>query len=153
MISLGSLAILKTRITKGSKHDSPMLHHLLKGIPKGEGILCGDSAYLSRRNCNLIAEKGRTPYIRPKKNSKMKARGSQAWRSMIKLYREDRKMFDRHYHQRSLVESVYSVLKTVFGNHLTSRRKKAQRRELICRVVAYNIDRVNLKAVEKEMNR
>jgi transposase len=83
----------------------------------------------------------------------MKAKGSQAWRSMIKLYREDRKMFDRNYHQRSLVESVYSVLKTVFGNHLTSRRKKAQRRELMCRVIAYNIDRVNLIAVKEEMSR
>ena len=130
-----------------------MLNDLLKGIENDNGILCADSAYLSRRNCNLVAKKGRTPYIKPKKNSRMEAKGSQAWRSMIKLYREDRRMFDRHYHQRSQVESVYSVLKTVFGNHLTSRRRKAQRRELMCRVVVYNIDRVNLKAVEKEMNR
>ena len=130
-----------------------MLKDLLKGIENDNGTLCADSAYLSRRNCNLVAKKGRTPYIKPKKNSRMKPKGSQAWRSMITLYREDRKMFDRHYHQRSLVESVYSVLKTVFGNHLTSRRRKAQRRELMCRVVAYNIDRVNLKAIEKEMSR
>jgi len=130
-----------------------MLKDLLKGIEKGEGILCADSAYLSRRNCDLIAMNGRTPYIKPKKNTQVKARGSQTWRSMIKLYREDRKIFDRHYHQRSLVESVYSVLKTVFGNHLTSRRRKAQRRELMCRVIAYNIDRVNLKAIENEMSR
>lgn len=70
---------------------------------------------------------------------------------MIELYREDRKMFDRHYHQRSLVESVYSVLKTVFGNHLASRRRKAQRRELMCRILAYNIDRINLIAIQEEM--
>jgi len=128
-----------------------MLKDLLKGIEKGEGILCADSAYLSRKNCNLIAGKGRAPYVKPKKNSRMKAKGSQAWRSMIKLYREDRKMFDRHYHQRSLVESVYSVLKTVFGNHLTSRRRKTQKRELMCRVVAYNIDRTNLIAIQEDM--
>lgn len=130
-----------------------MLKDLLKGIEKGEGILCADSAYLSRKNCNLIAKKGRAPYIKPKKNTQTKARGSQIWRSMIKLYRNDRKMFDRHYHRRSLVESVYSVLKTVFGNHLTSRRRKTQRRELMRRVIAYNIDRVNLTAIKEEMRR
>jgi len=130
-----------------------MLKDLLKGIEKGEGILCADSAYLSRKNCNLIEEKGRTPYIKPKKNSKVKAKGSQAWRSMVKLYREDKNTFEKHYHQRSLVESVYSVLKTVFGNHLSSRRRKAQRRELMCRVIAYNIDRANLATVKEEMSK
>jgi len=130
-----------------------MLKDLLKGIEKGGGILCADSAYLSRKNCNLIEEKGRTPYIKPKKNSKVKAKGSQAWRSMVKLYREDKNEFEKHYHQRSLVESVYSVLKTVFGNHLSSRRRKAQRRELMCRVIAYNIDRANLAAVKEEMSK
>jgi len=49
-----------------------MLKDLLKGIEKGNGILCADSAYLSRKNCNLIEEKGRTPYIKPK-NSRVKA--------------------------------------------------------------------------------
>jgi len=72
---------------------------------------------------------------------------------MIKLYREDKNAFEKHYHQRSLVESVYSALKTVFGNHLSSRRRKAQRRELMCRVIAYNIDRANLAAVKKEMSK
>ncbi len=62
-------------------------------------------------------------------------------------------MFDRHYHQRSLVESVYSVLKTVFGNHLTSRRRKTQRRELMCRVIAYNIDRVTLIAIQEDITK
>jgi len=62
-------------------------------------------------------------------------------------------MFDRRYHQRSLVESVYSVLKTIFGNHLSSRRRKAQRRGLMCRVIAYNIDRANLAAVKEEMSK
>lgn len=31
-----------------------------------------DPANLSRRNCRLVAEKGGTPYIKPKKNSLMK---------------------------------------------------------------------------------
>jgi len=50
-------------------------------------------------------------------------------RSMIKLYRDDREEFEKHYHQRSRVESLYSALKRVFSNHLTSRRRRSQRNE------------------------
>jgi len=137
-------------VTKGTKHDSPILERLLKHMPKGSGELCADSAYLSRKNCNLIAKKGRRPYIKPKKNTMVRARGSQAWRSMLKLYREDREEFDKHYHQRSRVESVYSVLKRVFGNALSSTRRRSQRNELYLRVINYNIGIANMMSI-KEM--
>ena len=65
LIALGNLAILNLNITKGTRHDSPILKTLLKPIPKGVGDACLDPAYLSRRNCNLIAKKGRTPIIKP----------------------------------------------------------------------------------------
>ena len=60
IIALASLAIINLKVTKGTKHDSPILEKLLNHIPKGSGELCADSAYLSRRNCNLIAKKGRS---------------------------------------------------------------------------------------------
>jgi len=65
-------------VTKSTKHDSPVLERLLTNMPKGSGEFCADSAYLSRRNCRLMEEKGRAPYIKPKKNSRLKAKGSQA---------------------------------------------------------------------------
>ena len=82
----------------------------------------------------------------------MNARSSQAWRSILKLYRDDREEFDKHYHQRSRVESVYSVLKRVFGNHLSSRRRRSQRNELYLRAINYNIGVANLTPI-KEMAR
>jgi len=36
----------------------------------------------------------------------------------------------KRYHQPSKVESVYSALKRCYGNHLSSRKRTAQRREL-----------------------
>jgi hypothetical protein len=65
LIALRNLAILNLNITKGTRHDSPILKTLLKPVPKGSGDACLDAAYLSRRNCNLIAKKGRTPIIKP----------------------------------------------------------------------------------------
>jgi hypothetical protein len=65
LIALRNLAILNLSVTKGTRHDSPILKRLLKPIPKGSGDICLDPAYLSGRNCNLIAKKGRTPIIKP----------------------------------------------------------------------------------------
>ncbi len=77
LIALDNLAILNLGITKGTRHDSPILEKLLKPIPKGAGDTCLDPAYLSRRNCNLIANKGRTPIIKPKRNTTIRKRESQ----------------------------------------------------------------------------
>lgn len=121
----------------------PILKRLLKGIPKGRGCFCADSAYPSRKNCRMVREKGRTPYIKPKKNTKVK-KGCQPWRDMITLYLENRASFMKKYYSRNDVESIYSVLKMCFGNHLSSRRRCMQRRELYLKVIVYNIGRVNL---------
>lgn len=49
VIALSCLPILSFSITKGTRHDSPVLQRLLKEIPKGFGDFCLDSAYLSRK--------------------------------------------------------------------------------------------------------
>lgn len=140
LIPLANLAILNQNITRGTRHDSPILKMLLKPLPKSSGDLCADAAYPSRRNCNLIATKGRTPIIKPKRTTTMRKHGSQAWRDMIALWLEDQTTFLKRYHQRSKAESVYSVysaLKRCHGNHLSNRRRTAQRRELHLRTLSY----------------
>ena len=152
LIALGNLAILNISITKGTSNDSPILSRLLKPIPKGSGDTCLDSAYLSRQNCNLIAKKGRTPIIKPKSNTTIRKRGSQAWRDMITLWFEDKATFLKRYHQRSKAESVYSALKRCYGNYLSSHKKRAQRRELHLKTLSYNIKIANLTNT-REQNR
>jgi len=66
----------------------------------------------------------------------------------IKLYRDDREEFDEHYHKRSRVKSVYSVLKRVFGNHLSSRRRRSQRNEHYLRTINYNIEIANMTSIK-----
>jgi transposase len=58
---------------------------------------------------------------------------------MVELYKGSREEFEKHYHKRSRVESVYSVLRRVFGNASSSRRRRSQRNELYLRVINYNI--------------
>ncbi|MEM3097871.1 MAG: hypothetical protein QXU32_04040, partial [Nitrososphaerales archaeon] len=70
------------------------------------------------------------PFIKPKKNTCRNARGSQAWKQMVSLYMDNEDEFNKHYHKRSLVESVFNVIKGVFGNNLNARKRKMQRKEL-----------------------
>jgi len=150
LIALQNLAILNQSITRGARHDSPILKRLLKPVPKGSGDLCADPAYLSRRNCSLIAKKGRIPVIKPKRNTTIRKRGSQPWRDMITLWLEDQAAFLKRYHQRSKAESVYSALKRCYGNHLASRKRTAQRRELHLKTLSYNIGIANLTNIREE---
>jgi transposase len=69
---------------------------------------------------------------------------------MITLWLEDQAAFLKRYHQRSKAETVYSVLKRCYGNHLSSRKAKAQRRELHLRILSYNIGIANLTTIRKE---
>lgn len=50
--------------------------------------------------------------------------------------RED---FLAHYHQRSNVETVFSMIKAKFGDSIRSKDDVAQINETLCKVVAHNI--------------
>jgi transposase len=43
------------------------------------------------------------------------------------------------YWQRNLIESMFSALKRLFGNHLNCQKAKTQRAEIYTRMIAYNI--------------
>ena len=45
------------------------------------------------------------------------------------------------YHQRSKVETVFSVIKRKYGNFILSKTFESQKKELIFRLIAYNVDR------------
>ena len=145
------MAIVSFDITKGTRGDAPILKKLIKNIPKGIGDFCADPAYLSRDICNMVATLQKIPYIKPKKNTVRNPKGSASWKKMIILFQDNQDEFDRHYHKRSLVESVFAVLKRIFGNSLSLKNKLVQRKELVLRVICYNIRVVNLMGVTKHV--
>ena len=46
------------------------------------------------------------------------------------------------YHHRNKDETIISVIKRLFGEHVTSRSVKTQNRELSLRCIAYNMHRL-----------
>ena len=133
---------LSARATKGYKGDSRQLPHLLR--QKSREVQIGemplDSAYLSRKNAQLIADTGAHPYIALKENtSSALSLGYPAWNNMIHEAWENEEEYEEHYHRRSVVEGVFSAFKERFGRSVLSKIRHNQNVEVLCRVVAWNV--------------
>ncbi|KER05275.1 hypothetical protein AAA799E16_02093, partial [Marine Group I thaumarchaeote SCGC AAA799-E16] len=59
-------------------------------------------------------------------------------RKRLKRYGYDESL----YHQRNKTETIFSVIKKMFGENVTSRKIATQNRELFYRVIAYNSYRI-----------
>ena len=82
--------------------------------------------------------KGAIPYIPFRSDAQPNNKG-ELWKRMYHLYSYQRDEFNAHYHRRSNVESVFSMLKAKFGEKLRSKTETAQTNELLCKVLAHNL--------------
>jgi transposase len=129
-------------VTDGEADDSPQLRRLIRELPINDiEAAAMDSGYPSRNNCTLLTKYGiKAIFIKPKKNTTANSRGSKAWRDMILAYRKNREEWIRQYNSiRPLAESGFSAFKRIMGHWLTSLKRSMQRKELITRVLVYNI--------------
>lgn len=129
------------RITSWKRHDSPMLKGLLSTLKRIIAAF-GDSGYLSRNNCRIVAKKGGTPFFHPKNNTTKKPKHVKAWKDMIRAYMEDTQNWLNTYHIRSYVEAVFSSIKKCFGDYVRAVKKRMQQKEIAVKVVCYNIKQV-----------
>ena len=61
------------------------------------------------------------------------------WNRMHALWMLDREAFLKRYHQRSNVETVFSMIKRNFGDSVRSKTFPAQANEVLCKVICHNI--------------
>ena len=130
--------------TTGKKHESTQFETMVKMVAAVFSIKewLGDAGYLSRKACNLVSKQCGIPFFWPKSNSTPICGRSYAWSNMITMFKNNLKDFKSHYHQRSKVESVFSVIKNYFGSGVFSRRIEGQLNELLFKVLDYNICRL-----------
>lgn len=121
--------------------DTSYFPDLLKKTSKNFRLkeVLADMAYSSRKNFNLISEKGAVGYIPFKRNASGKSRGSQIWRIMYIYFKDHYDEFMQHYHIRSNAESVFSMVKRKLNMNLKTRKPIAQKNEILCKFVAHNI--------------
>jgi hypothetical protein len=105
-------------------------------------FVLGDAGYLAFANYRLASELGLKARIPFKSNSVNRAgnRGSpQSWREAIYMFRMRRPEFDADYHKRSNIEALFSALKRKFGESVRSRDPVAEKNEVYCKFIVYNL--------------
>jgi len=93
----------------------------------------------------LIADIGAYLAIEPKSTSSINSRSHWAYGQLMREYRADLEEWKRvhDYGRRSLVETVFGMMKLRYGGSLSSREGMERRRELLIKVVLHNIERLN----------
>ena len=130
--------------TAGQSADSPYLPGFVAITNENFRIreVSADMAYSSRQNLHAVEDAGGIPYIPFKKDAvavRKDGTSDPLWTRMYHLFTMHEAEFNRHYHKRSNVETVFHMLKAKFGDKVRARTPVAQVNELLMRAVCHNL--------------
>lgn len=129
-IDTDSQYILSQKIRLGARNDNLDFKRVMKQV-NCEFVLA-DKGYDSRENRYFVLRNMKAyPHIPYRKTS-----GPTYLQGRKKI-----KFDEEIYHQRSKVETVFSVIKRKYGSYILSKSFETQKKELLIRLIAYNIDR------------
>jgi transposase len=120
--------------------DQAFLKPLLKTTKGQFNIkeLSADMAYSTYSNLEAIDAAGAAPLIPFKKNA-ISAKGGTLWAKMLHYFKFKQDEFMARYHQRSNVESTFSMIKAKFGDSVRSKTDVAMKNEALAKLVCHNI--------------
>lgn len=127
-------------VSGSTVHDAYFLPPLMRQTAQNFEVreVAADKAYLSHVNTETIECLGGTPFI-PFKARNVEPKTDSAWARMYHLFHYRREEFLEHYHKRSSVESVLSMMKAKFGSSVRSKSEMGQVNEVLCKVLCHNI--------------
>jgi IS5 family transposase len=141
--------IVRAIVSDKNTGDSPEFGPLLRGAVEWgfhPSRVVADKGYMSAENYELAAGMGVEPFIPFRagtvSNEVNRIRGvtkPEAWTRAYHLFQANRGEFNRRYHARSNVESVFSALKRKFGENIRSRTPVAQVNEVLAKLICYNL--------------
>jgi len=141
MCGVRTNVICSIQVTAGTVSDFNMFPILVDSTAKRFHMkeVSADKGYSSRKCMEAVSKHGAIPYIAFRRHSKGLAQGSQIWRTMFVYFRDYKEDFLAHYHLRSNVESVFSMMKRKQGTSLRSKKGIAQMNEILCKALVHNI--------------
>jgi transposase len=147
MCGVKTNVVTAVEIAGRDANDSPMLPSLAKATAKNFAIaeVSADKAYGSIKNTDTIADLGATPFI-PFKSThtgrgthRKSGAGNGAWAKAFGYFMYRREEFLAHYHQRSNVETTFSMIKRKFGDSLRSKSDTAMINEVLAKILCHNL--------------
>jgi hypothetical protein len=133
--------ICKVKIRRApTKHDNIDFKPIVKKISKIKpvSIVVADKGYDSEENHILVRENLNGFSIIPPRYENVPI-----WKTRGRYRKEMKRGYNKLlYNQRNKDETIVSVIKRLFGEHITSRMVRMQNRELTFRCIAYNAHRM-----------
>lgn len=129
-----------TAVAIGDEHDSQHFAPLVKATKQNFEVkeVSADKAYISRANLELVEELGGKPFI-PFKVNAVADKNGETWRRLFHEFNLNRDAFNERYHQRSNVESTFSMMKAKFRDHVRSKTDEAMVNEVLAKVLCHNV--------------
>jgi len=120
-------------------HDATQLPELVAETRKLFDVkeMSADKAYCSLDNFNAVDAIGGTLFAAFKINATGAIGG--LFEKMFHYFSLRREEFLQHYHRRSNVESVFSMVKRKFGDSVRSKTDVAMKNEVLCKLLAHNL--------------
>lgn len=129
-IDTDSQYILSEKIRLGPRNDNIDFVSVMKKV--NCDFVVADKGYDSRKNRYFVLREMKAyPHIPRRITS-----GATYEKAGVKI-----KFNEKIYHQRSKVETVFSVIKRKYGSYALGRSFDTQKKEVIIKMIAYNIDR------------
>ena len=133
--------------TATASADSPYLPSFTRTTAEHFNVLevSADKAYSARGNLLAVDDVGGKAYIPFKTGSvavqkvSRKSRGDALWAELYHLVTLNEPEFNRHYHKRSNVETVFHMVKAKFGEKIRAKTPTAQVNEALMKVLCHNI--------------
>jgi transposase len=142
MCGVKTNVITSVEVSGPHANDSPYFSPLLDATAQsGFQIkeVSADKGYDSFNNRRLTLVKGAIPYIPHREYNYNESEKPELWKRMYHFYKFNESEFKAHYHKRSNVETVFSMIKAKFGERLRSKTHAAQVNEVLCKVLCHNI--------------
>lgn len=123
--------------------DKHVLPDLLEQIPEQIAQLSGDGAYDYTTCYEALAARATRPTIPPRSNARLHPKDKRLRardRNISAIDKVGRKTWKKQskYHRRSLVETAFMRLKSIFGDKLSARKFEQQATEMFVRCAALN---------------
>lgn len=138
-----SKVIAYAKASKGTEHDSPHFEEAIRTVCKNGfqiRTLLADAGYNSKNNYAICRELGiMDTFIDFKSNATLKRAKSDIWREKLRLYKEQKEVWNQTYRFRVIVEGVFSAIKRKNLNYLHSKKEVAQDVEILLKCLVYNL--------------
>jgi transposase len=139
MIGCTTNIVTAVEVLHKDSNDGTMLQPLMQATAERFtiGDLSADKAYLTVANLQAVSDIGANAFIPFKTNSVPSTPG--VWNTAFHYFNLHREAFMERYHQRSNVESTFSMIKRKFGDSVKAKNHLAMQNEVLAKFVCHNL--------------